>query len=95
MPLKVWTYLGLLISSLALCYAAFLVIRTLVLGIDVPGYASLMVVMLTLGGVQLLTLGIIGEYLGRVYEEVKNRPIYLVRDTYGVEKKLLPMSREF
>lgn len=94
-PLKVWTYLGLFISGLALCYAAFLVIRTLVLGIDVPGYASLMVVILTLGGVQLLTLGIIGEYLGRVYEEVKNRPIYLVRDTYGVPKKMPPVSREF
>jgi glycosyltransferase involved in cell wall biosynthesis len=94
-PLKIWTYLGLLISSLALCYAAFLVIRTLVLGVDVPGYASLMVVMLTLGGVQLLTLGIMGEYLGRVYEEVKNRPIYLVRDTYGVAKQIPPISKEF
>jgi polyisoprenyl-phosphate glycosyltransferase len=93
-PLKVWTYLGLLISGLALCYATFLVLRTLILGIDVPGYASLMVVMLTLGGVQLLTLGIMGEYLGRVYDEVKNRPIYLVRDTYGVDRKNLPMSRE-
>jgi polyisoprenyl-phosphate glycosyltransferase len=93
-PLKVWTYLGVMISGLALCYAAFLVLRTLILGIDVPGYASLMVVILTLGGVQLLTLGIIGEYLGRVYNEVKNRPIYLVRDTYGVDQKSPPVSRE-
>lgn len=94
-PLKVWTYLGLMISSLSLCYAAFLVLRTLILGIDVPGYASIMVVMLTLGGVQLLTLGIIGEYLGRVYDEVKKRPIYLVRDTYGVAKELSPIARKF
>jgi polyisoprenyl-phosphate glycosyltransferase len=84
-PLKVWSYLGLVLSILAFLYASFLIIRTLILGVDVPGYASLMVVILFLGGVQLITLGIIGEYLGRVYEEVKRRPLYLVRDTYGFE----------
>lgn len=82
-PLKVWSYVGLIISLLAFFYAAFLVIRTLVLGVDVPGYASLMVAVLFLGGIQILTLGILGEYLGRVYEEVKGRPLYLVRDIYG------------
>ena len=83
LPLKVWGYVGLLISFLSLLYAAFLVIRTLISGIDVPGYASLMVAVLFLGGIQLLTLGIIGEYLARVYEEVKSRPLYLVRESYG------------
>ena len=86
-PLKVWSYLGLGISILALVYAIFLVIRTLIYGIDVPGYASLMVAVLFMGGVQLISLGVIGEYLGRVYEEVKGRPLYLVRDLYGFEGK--------
>ncbi|MBD2532182.1 glycosyltransferase family 2 protein [Nostoc flagelliforme FACHB-838] len=82
-PLKVWSYLGLVISLISFLYASFLVIRTLLFGADIPGYASLMVAMLFLGGVQLLSLGIIGEYLGRVYDEVKGRPLYLVRDCYG------------
>ncbi|MDZ8106402.1 MAG: glycosyltransferase family 2 protein [Nostoc sp. DedQUE12a] len=82
-PLKVWSYLGLAISLISFFYASFLVIRTLLFGIDIPGYASLMVAVLFLGGVQLLSLGMIGEYLGRVYDEVKGRPLYLVRDSYG------------
>jgi glycosyltransferase involved in cell wall biosynthesis len=85
LPLQVWTYLGMLISIAALGYAGVLVGRTLVLGVDVPGYASLMVAILFFGGVQLITLGVIGEYLGRVYEEVKGRPLYLVRDLYGID----------
>ena len=83
LPLKVWSYIGLVISLLSFLYASFLVIRTLIFGVDLPGYASLMVTVLFLGGIQLITLGIIGEYLGRVYEEVKGRPLYLVRDCYG------------
>lgn len=83
LPLKVWSYMGLVVSFFALIYAAFLVIRTLIFGIDVPGYASLMVAILFLGGVQLISLGVIGEYLGRIYAEVKRRPLYLVRDCYG------------
>jgi len=86
-PLKIWSYLGLVISIVSLVYASFLVIRTLIFGIDVPGYASLMVAILFLGGVQLISLGVIGEYLGRVYEEVKARPLYLIRDLYGFENK--------
>jgi len=87
LPLKVWSYIGLVISLLAFLYATFLVIRTLIFGVDLPGYASLMVTVLFLGGIQLITLGIIGEYLGRVYEEVKGRPLYLVRDSYGFDKR--------
>lgn len=82
-PLRVWGYLGVMISIISFLYASFLIIRTMLLGIDVPGYASLMVAILFLGGVQLISLGIIGEYLGRVYEEVKQRPLYLVREFYG------------
>ncbi len=86
LPLKVWSYIGLLISVLAFLYATFLILRTLILGIDVPGYASIMVVTLFLGGVQLVSLGVIGEYLSRVHDEVKQRPLYIVRDCYGFEK---------
>ena len=82
-PLKIWSYIGLIVSFISLLYASFLIIRTLIFGIDVPGYASLMVAVLFFGGIQLITLGVIGEYLGRVYEEVKRRPLYFVRDSYG------------
>lgn len=92
LPLKVWTYLGLVISLLSLFYASYLVLKTLILGIDVPGYASLMVAILFLGGVQLISLGVIGEYLGRVYEEVKARPLYLVRDLYGLEEQKIKVD---
>ena len=82
-PLRIWSYLG---GSIALCgflYALYLVVRTLFCGVDVPGYASIMVVTLTLGGLILLSLGIIGEYLGRIFEEVKRRPLFIVRQTIG------------
>jgi glycosyltransferase involved in cell wall biosynthesis len=92
LPLKVWSYIGLTISMLSFFYASFLIIRTLIFGIELPGYASLMVVILFLGGVQLITLGIIGEYLGRVYDEVKGRPLYLVKESYGFNTNLPPNS---
>ena len=84
-PLKVWSYIGLLVDMPSFFYATFLVIRTLIFGVDFPGYASIMVAILFLGGVQLVSLGIIGEYIGRVYEEVKRRPLYLVRESYGFD----------
>jgi glycosyltransferase involved in cell wall biosynthesis len=86
LPLRVWSYVGGLVALISFLYAIFLIGRTLIYGVDVPGYASLMVVVLFLGGLQLLTLGIIGEYLGRTYEEVKGRPIYVVRETYGLDR---------
>ena len=73
------------VALLAFLYALFLVGRILLYGIDVPGYASLMVVVLFLGGIQLITLGVLGEYLGRIYAETKRRPLYIVRDYYGIE----------
>ena len=85
--LKVWSYVGVFISMLSFIYATFLIIRTLILGIDVPGYASLMVVILFLGGLQLVSLGILGEYLGRVYAEVKKRPLYIVSECVGFDKE--------
>lgn len=83
-PLRVWSYIGIVFALLSFLYGTFLFLRTLWYGIDVPGYASLMVAVLFLGGVQMVSLGILGEYLGRVYEEVKGRPLYLVRDTFGI-----------
>jgi polyisoprenyl-phosphate glycosyltransferase len=92
-PLKIWSYIGLFLSLIAFLYAIFLVVRTLIYGIDVPGYASLMVVILFLGGMQLVTLGVMGEYLGRVYEEVKGRPLYLVGSCYGFQSNYDPKSK--
>lgn len=81
-PLRLWSYLGAFIAVLAFLYGLFIVIKVLFLGVDVPGYASLMTVVLFLGGMQLLSLGIIGEYLGRLFTEVKGRPIYIVESIY-------------
>jgi glycosyltransferase involved in cell wall biosynthesis len=86
LPLKIWSYLGLAISLFAFLFALFLAGLKIIRGIDLPGYASLMVAVLFFGGVQLISLGIIGEYLGRMYNEVKGRPLYLVRDSWGFEE---------
>lgn len=85
-PLRVWTYVGLAFSLLAFAYTAFIVIRTIFFGVDVPGYASVLAAVLILGGVQLIGIGVIGEYLGRVYLESKHRPIYVVRRCIGLRK---------
>lgn len=84
LPLKVWTYAGLLVAFFSFLYASFLIVRVLAYGRDMPGYASIMVVMLFLGGIQLITLGVLGEYVGRIYNEVKQRPLYLVQRTLGI-----------
>ncbi len=81
-PLRVWSYVGVLISFLSFVYASFIVIRILILGKDLPGYASIITVVLFLGGIQLLSLGIIGEYLGRLFVETKGRPVYIVDRIY-------------
>lgn len=86
-PLRVWGVVGAAISSLAFFYIVVRLVRTLLYGIDVPGYESLIMTVLLLGGMQLLTLGIIGDYLGRVFNEVKGRPIYIVRATYDDESR--------
>lgn len=82
LPLRVWSYLGLTIALLAMSYAAYITIRTLVYGIDVPGYASTIVFILFFSGLNLLGLGIVGEYLSRVFIESKQRPLYIVRDVH-------------
>lgn len=84
-PLRVWSYLGAIIALLALGYAIFVAIKTALYGIDVPGYASMMTAILFFGGLQLLSLGVLGEYVGRILVETKQRPIYVVRETIGME----------
>ncbi|QIL01645.1 glycosyltransferase family 2 protein [Sphingomonas sinipercae] len=84
-PLRVWSYLGGIVALLAIGYAIFLSIRTMIWGTEVPGYASLMVAISFLGGLQLLSLGILGEYVGRMLTEVKHRPLYVVRERIGDE----------
>ena len=78
-PLRVWSYVGALVAFVSLGYAAWIVTRTLFFGIDVPGYASIIVAVLFLGGLQLIGIGIIGEYLGRNYLESKRRPAFVIR----------------
>lgn len=82
-PLRMASFLGCIVSVLAFFYMMFIVIRTLLFGGDVAGYPSLITVILFIGGVQLFFLGIMGEYLGRIFHESKFRPLYLVRDYNG------------
>jgi glycosyltransferase involved in cell wall biosynthesis len=81
-PLKFWTYIGIVGALLTLSYAVFIIARTLIHGVDIPGYASLLVAILFFGSLQLISVGMLGEYMGRIYMETKQRPIYLVRKHY-------------
>lgn len=82
-PLRVWSLLGLTVSLASIVYAISFLIRTMVFGVDVPGFPSLIISVMMFSGVQLISLGVIGEYLGRVYEEVKARPLFLVAEEIG------------
>ena len=77
-PIRVWTYVGALIAGLSFLYALWIVATTLILGLDVPGYASLITAILFMGGIQLISLGILGEYIARIFLETKQRPIYTI-----------------
>lgn len=81
-PLQIWTYIGFVIALLSFLYGLLIIGRVLLFGRDVPGYASIMTVVLFLGGIQLMGLGILGRYLGGVYSETKKRPLYIVREEY-------------
>lgn len=86
-PLKIATVMGLIVSLCAFIYMLFVLIKAIAIGDPVAGYPTIMVVMLFLGGVQLLSLGIIGEYIGRIFNETKNRPAYFIREIDGESKK--------
>lgn len=82
-PLKIATVMGLIVSLCAFCYMIYIFFKALFIGDPVAGYPTIMIVMLFLGGVQLLSLGIIGEYVGRIFNETKNRPVYFIREIDG------------
>ena len=82
LPLRIWTYIGFIVSFFAFIYASFLILRTLIMGVDLPGYASLVVIILFLGGLQLIGVGILGEYVGRIYMESKRRPPFIIDEIY-------------
>jgi glycosyltransferase involved in cell wall biosynthesis len=86
LPLRIWTWCGAAVSIGALAYEIWLIIDTMIYGIDVPGYASTMVGILFLGGLQLLSLGVIGEYMARIFTEVKARPLYFVAERVGFDQ---------
>ncbi len=81
-PLRIWLYVGVIFAFLAFMYGCFIIIRTMIFGIDLPGYASLLTIILFLGGIQLIGIGILGEYVGRMYSETKRRPAYIVENEY-------------
>lgn len=85
-PVRLGVYIGIVVSATAFISGVAIMLKTLVMGVEVPGYASLMVVVLFLGGVQLFFLGLLGEYIGRIYKEVKNRPIYMVDKALGFDE---------
>jgi glycosyltransferase involved in cell wall biosynthesis len=82
-PLRVWSLLGLAISLMALVYSAVVMLKALIFGVHVPGFPTLIISVMFFSGAQLISLGIIGEYLGRVYDEVKARPLYIVSEEIG------------
>jgi len=84
-PLRVWTYIGLSVAMLSLIYMSYIIIRTIILGVDWPGYASIMSAILFFGSVQLISIGVLGEYIGRLYIEAKNRPLYLVERDSNID----------
>lgn len=81
-PLRIWTYLGITVSLISFLFATFIVLKVFICGVEVPGYASLIIAVTFLGGLQLIGIGIVGEYLGRTYIESKRRPIFLIRRIY-------------
>ncbi|MEZ9974768.1 glycosyltransferase family 2 protein [Vibrio breoganii] len=80
-PIRIWLYIGLTIATFSALYGLWIIFRTLIYGADAPGYASTIVIILFFGGLQLTVLGLLGEYIGRIYLEAKRRPNYIVDDT--------------
>lgn len=88
-PLRFITYTGIITSLIAFLYLLIIFIKTIFLGKDIPGYASMMCILLFLGGFIILSLGIIGEYISKIYEEIKNRPTFIIKERYGFDEDIL------
>ena len=86
-PLKISTYVGFISAVLSVLYLIFVVVQKLAFGIHVPGYATIVVLVLFLGGLQLFCLGILGEYISKIYVQVKNRPVYILKEHLGKENE--------
>jgi glycosyltransferase involved in cell wall biosynthesis len=85
-PLRIWGFVGFVVSLISLIYAIYIVTKTLIFGADLPGFPSLIVAIMFFGGIQLLSIGILGEYIARIFTEVKQRPKYLVEMKHGFEE---------
>lgn len=85
-PLRVWGLIGFVVSVIALIYAIFFLTYTLIYGPDSPGFPSIIIALLFFGGIQLLSIGILGEYIARIFTEVKQRPTYIIEKKYGFEE---------
>jgi len=81
-PIRIWLYIGIFLAFISFVYGSWIILKTLIFGADSPGYASIITVVLFLGGIQLMGIGILGEYIGRIYMESKNRPVYIIEDEY-------------
>ena len=82
-PLRLWSGVGALVAGIALCYGVYVVLQYFISGVDVPGWSTLVAGTMFLGGVQLLSIGVLGEYIGRIFDEVKQRPVYVVSHEEG------------
>jgi polyisoprenyl-phosphate glycosyltransferase len=89
-PLRVWSSIGALLSLMSILYGLYILVRTLVNGIDVPGWSTITVCITFLGGIQLLSIGVLGEYIGRIFNEVKQRPIYIMSSKSGFDAESSP-----
>ncbi len=86
-PLRIWGFIGFIVSTLTLIYAVYFLMYTLLYGADLPGFPSIIVAVMFLGGIQLLSIGILGEYIARIFTEVKQRPKYLIATKFGFKEK--------
>ena len=87
LPLRIWSLIGLTISSISFVYDLWIVFKTLMFGAQVPGYATTVVAIIFFGGIQLISIGILGEYIARIFREVKNRPLYIIRDQVNLDSQ--------